>query len=163
MLFCKKPYAMYISSDTKFLIKTNLILGKRITKRDSLSILVYILGGIVPVQMGFVHMTDGLPVLYMTLVAFLCTFIVSNLQMQLGIHINRYQLRIYPVSTRSVLNFLWLSELIDLKAIAFLITFVTCMVSIFVSHGIFVFAYAVYASACYVNLCLILLIIRFLQ
>lgn len=153
---------MFISNQTLFLLKTNFILSKRLTKRDYLSIFIYILAGINSTAFGFLHLKDGFPVLYVTLVALFHIFIVSYLQMRRGVYINRYQLKLYPLSAHTILHFLWLSEMIDLKILAFLIPVSICVVSLSLSQDISIFVYVIYASASYIGFCLIFVIFKLL-
>lgn len=154
---------MFISNKTRLLIKTNFILSKRLTKRDYFSIFIYILAGINSIAFGFLHLKDGFPVLYVTLVALFHLFIVSHLQMRRGVYINRYQLKLYPLSAHTILHFLWLTEMVDLKIMAFLIPVSICVVSLSLSQGIFfVFVYVIYVFAIYVGFCLIYVIFKLL-
>ena len=154
--------SMFISNQTLFLLKTNFILSKRLTKRDYLSLFIYILAGINSVAFGFLHLKDGFPVLYVTLVALFHLFIVSYLQMRRGVYINRYQLKLYPLSAHTILHFLWLSEMIDFKILAFLIPVSVCAVSLSLSQDISVFVYVIYASASYIGFCLVFVIFKLL-
>ena len=153
---------MLISNRTKLLIKTNFILGKRLTKRDHFSISIYILAGINSILLGFFYFTGGSPVFYITSIALLHIFIVNNLQLRHGIYINRYQLNLYPLSTRTILHFLWLNELIDLKILVFLIPVSICVVNLSLSQGVSALVYVIYTSAGYVSFCLVFVISKLL-
>ena len=82
--------------------------------------------------------------------------------MRQGVYINRYQLKLYPLSAHTVLHFLWLSEVIDFKILAFLIPVSVCAVSLSLSQGISVFVYVIYASASYIGFCLVFVIFKLL-
>lgn len=99
---------------------------------------------------------------YITSIALLHIFIVNNLQLRHGIYINRYQLNLYPLSTRTILHFLWLNELIDLKILVFLIPVSICVVNLSLSQGVSALVYVIYASAGYVSFCLVFVISKLL-
>ena len=153
---------MLMSNRTRLLIKTNFTLGKRLTKRDYFSIAIYVLAGINSVLLGFFYFTGGSPLFYITSIALLHVFIVNNLQLRHGIYIDRYQLKLYPLSARTILHFLWLNELIDLKILIFVIPVSICVVDPSLLQGVSASVYAIYASAGYVGFCLVFVISKLL-
>ncbi len=157
--------ALLSSKKICILLKTNFLLGKRLTESTYVTILLYALFGFCTAILGmlsliakpcFLHAT----VFYITLLALVQVLALSIYQSRSGIYLSRYKLGIYPVSNHAVLWFLWLNEFIDLKLITLLFPISTCLAFLIYLHRLGAIYYAILIAIVYATFCLFLLIVR---
>jgi len=144
------------------LIKTNYTLGTRLTRRSYISIVISIIAGLNAILFGLVNMTEMFPVLYTTVIALYHVLILSVLQIKHDVYLNRHQLRIYPLSNREVLFFLWINEIADFRTLVFLIPVSVCVFSLSPSQTVLGLIYMACACITYTVFCLFLLIFKLL-
>ncbi len=145
------------------LLKTNLSLSKRLGRKSIFSFLLYFFWAVMPIIIGFLVGSDRPPILYITFMALFFLYLTNIMQLQRKLFLNPYQLKIFPLSNHLILCFLWLSELVNLKALVFVIPVMACIGAI-ISFSQFelMIIYAIYAFLLFVTFGLLLLIINLL-
>ena len=145
------------------LLKTNLSLSKRLARKSIFSFLFYFFLAVMSIIIGFLTGSDRPPILYITFMALFFLYLANIIQLQRKLFVNPYQLKIFPLSNHLILCFLWLSGLVNLKALVFVIPVMVCIGAI-ISFSQFelMIIYAIYAFLLFVTFGLLLLIINLL-
>ena len=99
------------------LLKTNLLLSKRLARKSIFSFLLYFFWAVMSIMIGFLAGSDRPPILYITFMALFFLYLANIMQLHKKLFVNPYQLKIFPLSNHLILCFLWLSELVNLKAL----------------------------------------------